>query len=139
MYFRTGDEDSLNCGNHSSENAVLTCTTSGDVSHTILTLSPEYGYYIEGGGARAGHFPSGEVHITLDVVLAPNIPEEYNGSWRFIKNKRLCDESPEYVIEVPPKYVKYYPENPYANQVQLEVEHETDLEVCVEFWLNMYR
>jgi len=144
IYFTTGDTDSLDYGEDTGEN--VTITTSTGTTHlgtstgvTEITITPSFSYYLDGGGIQLISSSAGEFPIEVYVIMAPNIPPAYGGNWTFVKHKRLWYQNQHYEIEAPPKYVKYYSENPYANQVRLRVLHDKDINAELEFYVRTFK
>lgn len=143
MYFNTGG-DSVDYGEDKGESITIststgTTTLGEDTGVTRVTASPNFSYYIDGGGVRLLGTSTGEYPIVINFVMAPNIPAQYGGSWKFVRNKKLFYYQDKYELDVPPKYVKYYEANPYANQVQIEVYHDKNISALLEFWIKIYR
>lgn len=144
IYFTTGDLDSLDFGDNEGENWEIFTSTGttqlgASTGITWLIASPAYGYYIDGGGLQLLSTSTGSFLPHVNFILAPNIPSAYGGSWKFVKNKKMLWYQEKFELEVPPKYVKYYPANPYANQVKLEVLHDKDARINFELWIKIYK
>ena len=136
IYFTTGEEASLDYGEEIEDEGFAIDTSTGI---TMVTFTPTFSYYIDGGGVTVVGSSTGMSTIEASFIMAPNIPAEYGGSWKFIKHKRLWKVGQSFTLDVPPKYVKYYEANPYANELRLEIIHEEDAKIALELSLRTYR
>ena len=138
IYFMLGDANSIDC-----PDGLWSMTVEdgeNDMKITKVYGNPNFGYYIDGGGIRILGDSAPHIPIKLDFVMAPNIPSEYGGNVKFVANKKLKITNEWFNVFVPPKYVKYYPENPYANQVLLKCTHHLyDSDIELELFVNFYK
>jgi len=131
IYFTTGVADSLDAPNDSW---YIDVSTPG---LTKVGARPPYNYYIDGGGYQLIGNMDGNSRIKF--IMAPNIPEQYGGNVYLIQNKKIVRNDDSFVLEVPPKFVKYYPENPYANEIQIYIEHDEHSRMQIEFYARFYK
>lgn len=133
VYFVTGNPNSLDQG---SDTCWTLDTRTAGLSKLRMTLSS--GYYIDGGGIKiiAGETTS---PLICALVLAPDIPSALGGNVRFVRNKKLFSTGDSTILEVPPKYVKYYTNAPAASVCELQIVHAVDDAVLIEFFLKVYR
>jgi hypothetical protein len=132
VYFTTGNAQSLDAPDNTWS---IDCTTPGV---TKVTATPPFPYYIDGGGITLiGSLPT--TPLKGQFIMAPNIPAQYGGSVVLVDNLKMIFDNQRFVIDVPPKYVKYYQENPYANQAQLHITHGESEQVNMEFMARFYK
>ena len=105
---------------------------------TKIKASPAFGYYIDGGGVSLiGSVPYSPCFF--NIVLAPDIPANMGGSVMMIHNKRLCFVDEKFTIETSPKYVKYIPQMPSANQLLIDITHSQTDTIDMEFYVRFFR
>ncbi len=130
VYFTTGDDSTFEAPNDSWS---IDTSIPGV---TKVSMKPKYSYYIDGGGFTLIGNTIGKSKIA--IMLAPNIPESYGGNVKLIKNKKFVRNDENFILEVPPKYVKYYAANPLANEIQMHIEHNDDVRMNIEFYARLY-
>lgn len=133
VYFTTGDPDSLDAPNEFwyIDTSVPGITKVGAV--------PNFNYYVDGGGyTLIGAKPAG-FNVKMTFRMAPQIPAQYGGNIYLVNGKKLLKDNDTFILEVPPKFVKYYSENPYASEIQLLIEHGTSDALSFELYVRFYK
>jgi len=133
VYFTTGDDQSLDADGDTHYSIAVT------TGKTIIDFMPNYNYEIAGGYVRinATAMEMEDNWVKAKFIMAPDIPVEYGGSWPFISNKKFNKYCLEYSREVDPKLMKYDAVNP-INKIRLELTYDTNPEVEVEIYLDIY-
>ena len=107
-----------------------------DATHTYIDFCPSYSYALTGGSIKLLSEPVGE--IKAKFIIAPDIPEEYGGSWPIVQNKKLTSLGDSYVERVDSKYFNYDDEMPVASKTRLHIDHVAGENAQIEFCLDVF-
>jgi hypothetical protein len=108
-----------------------------DTTHTILTFHPQFSFYIEGGKLDFWEAPETFGIIKANVVVAPDIPEQYGGNVAFAKNQKI-KPGKEFELYSSAAFLAYNEEMP-TNNVRLTIVHEATDNHEMEFVLKIHR
>lgn len=104
---------------------------------TLLTFQPAFGYYLEGGSIQLiGDLPA--TSITINAILAPDIPQSLGGSFVFIGGKKFVKNSEYFEISSTPKYIAYDVNIP-INHLKIEFSHSAADNSKIEFLLKIHK
>jgi hypothetical protein len=106
---------------------------------TIIDFMPDYDYELAGGRLRALSSSIANNTISLNFIMAPDIPEAYSGNYYIITNKHIDDDEKFFVMNEEPKCMLYDPLVPQASKVRLEINHSVDEQISFEYNLKIYR
>lgn len=130
VYFTTSDINSLDAGNHQNYWSISYDSNNGI---TKIKVSPTYSYYIDGGYLKILQTPP-TIKPKASMYLAPNTPYQ----WEFVGNKKFNYEYDFFLLEVPPKYVKYYEAVPSLNVAELQITHNPGDQINFEYYIKIY-
>ena len=107
-----------------------------DATHTYIDFLPSYSYALTGGSIKLLSEPIGI--IKTKFIIAPDIPEEYGGSWPIVQNKKLISIGDSYTERVDSKYFSYNAEMPIVNKTRLHIDHVAGENAEIEFCLDVF-
>jgi len=140
IYFTTGDENSLDCGD-ATEYSITVSDAFTDLKGNIRKMThidfmPSYSYELGGGGLCIRGDLTGK-NLKLSFIAAPDIPSEYGGSVKFIDNKQFNDSVKRYDLVADAKFFRYVHATPVANKVRVCCTHGVNDHIECELYLTL--
>jgi len=140
IYFTTGDENSLDCGD-ATEYSIAVSDAFTDLKGNIRKMThidfmPSYSYELGGGGLCIRGDLTGK-NLKLSFIAAPDIPSEYGGSVKFIDNKQFNDSIKRYDLVADAKLFRYVHATPVASKVRVCCTHGVNDHIECELYLTL--
>lgn len=137
--FETGRDS-----NHASWKPPVDAPTlwSIDVSnsgYTYVDFHPAFDIQVDGCGYRLRQVSPTNETVVENIILAPEIPAQYGGSYVFATNFEVIGDYDKFERFTAPKYLKYYPQALEANRIRFKIKHDPAEHVKLSVYLGVYK
>jgi hypothetical protein len=106
--------------------------------YTYVDFLPNFSIQVDGCGYRLlQESPVNEV-VMEAIMLAPNIPSQYGGSYVFASNFQIIGDYDKFERFTAPKFLKYNPQIPEASRIRFKIKHDVSEHVKLCVYLSTY-